>query len=426
METKLQELFIKILNEEVVIAEGCTEPVAIAYVTSIAYKYLEDKSIKKIDCHLSGNMIKNVKSVIVPRSYNNKGVETAVAMGILSKKDDGFLQILTDVDKAELEEILNKKNINVIHFEDDIKLYIKIDIFTESGESVSVEVKHVHTNITKVIHNNKVLINRPCIDADFNSSLLDRTSLSIENIYNFANDVNLELIKDLLESVILNNKAIAHEGLTKDYGAVVGKTLRGYYGSCDAKRTASTYAAAGSDARMNGSSLPVMTTSGSGNQGMTASLPLISYSEHMNISHDKLLRALAFSHLTTVHIKTNIGRLSAYCGVVCASSAVSGALAYINNDSFKVISDSITNTLGNVSGIICDGAKSSCAMKINTTISSAFDSYVLAKNGHVLSVGDGIIGDDIEETIKSVGYLASVGMNETDNAILEIMTNRQS
>lgn len=285
----------------------------------------------------------------------------------------------------------------------------------------------MHTNITHIEKNHKVVLDRPCNDVDFNSPSKDREILSIKAIYELAKTIKLSKIEKLFTKVISLNSKIAREGLMGNYGVNIGKIIadnieKGFYGD-DARNRAASFASAGSDARMSGCALPVMTTSGSGNQGMTSSLALIEYARIQKVSQEKLIRALFFSHLATVHIKTNVGRLSAYCGVICSSAAVAGALAFLNEESYEVVAHSIINTLGDVSGIICDGAKSSCAMKVSTTIYAAFDSYLLASAGKYLHGGDGIIADDIESTLKNIGKLSQDGMNTTDKVIIGIMND---
>jgi len=324
---------------------------------------------------------------------------------------------------------LKNNPIKVIHKQSDAKLYVKIELFN-GRESASVEIKHLHTNITRIEKNGEVLVRQACNDADFNSPLTNRKILSIKLIYNLAKSIDLELIRPLFEKVIKLNSAIAEVGLNEIYGVNLGSCImksikEGIYGY-DRKNVCASYAAAGSDARMSGCPLPVMTTSGSGNQGMTASLPLIKYCQEKKICHEKLIRGLFFSHLTTVHIKTKVGRLSAYCGAVCAAAAISGAIAFLDNEDLETVSNAITNTLGNISGMICDGASASCSMKIATGIYSAFDGAMLAQNHRTLHSGDGIVGKDIEETIRNIGELSQAGMQKTDDVILGIMTNRHT
>ncbi len=422
---------LAILREEVVPAEGCTEPIALAYVAARAREVL-GKEPDRMNIYVSGNIIKNVKSVVIPNSGGKVGIEVASVMGAIAGKPEKELMVIQDITKDDMKKVVSfieNNPIKVIHKQSDAKLYVKIELFNGS-ESSSVEIKHLHTDITRIEKNGKVLIRQVCNDVDFHSPLTDRKILTIKLIYTLAKSIDLELIKPLFEKVIKLNSAIAEVGLNEVYGVNLGSCIiksikEGFYGY-DRKNVCASYAAAGSDARMSGCALPVMTTSGSGNQGMTASLPLIKYCQEKKIPHEKLIRSLFFSHLTTIHIKTNVGRLSAYCGAVCAASAVSGAIAFLDDENLKTVSNAITNTLGNISGIICDGAKASCAMKIATGIYSAFDGAMLAQNQKALRNGDGIVGKNIEETIRNIGELAQSGMQKTDDVILKIMTHNHS
>ncbi len=432
MDKDLEKKILNILDEEIVPAEGCTEPIALAYVGAKAREILNE-TIEKVTIKVSGNMIKNVKSVVVPNSGGMVGIETSVAMGIVAgdaKKDLMVISDITKDDMIKVKEFLNDKKIEIIHDDTDIKLYAKILLESKNGKSASVEIKHTHTNITHIEKNHKIILERPCNDMDFNSPEKDREILSIKVIYSIAKSIDMNKIEPIFTKVIALNSKIAHEGLMGNYGVNIGKIISdniesGFYGD-DARNRAASFASAGSDARMSGCSLPVMTTSGSGNQGMTSSLALIEYARINKIAGEKLIRALFFSHLATIHIKTNVGRLSAYCGVICSAAAVAGALAFLNEESYEVTTHSITNTLGDVSGIICDGAKSSCAMKVSTTIYAAFDSYLLAREGKYLHGGDGIIANDIEETLKNIRKLSQDGMNITDKVIIGIMNNCSS
>jgi L-cysteine desulfidase len=430
MNQKDIQTILNILEEEVVPAEGCTEPIALAYVGARAREILDDE-IEKVIIKVSGNMIKNVKSVVVPNSGGMVGIETSAVMGIIAGNSKKDLMVISDITPAQMEEVklfLKEKEIVVEHIDTDIKLYINIYLYSKDQCSC-VEIKHMHTNITRIEKNKEVILDRPCNDIDFNSPLEKRAKLSIKLIYELAKEIEIKKIESLFEKVIELNSKIAYEGLSENYGVNIGKIIRdniksGIYGD-DARNRAAAFASAGSDARMSGCALPVMTTSGSGNQGMTSSLALIEYANFMKIEKEKLLRTLFFSHLSTVHIKTNVGRLSAYCGVICSSAAVAGALAFLNDESFEVIEHSIGNTLGDVSGIICDGAKSSCAMKIATTIYAAFDSYMIAAQGKYLHGGDGIVAHDIESTLENIGRLSQQGMDITDKVIIDIMSKNR-
>ncbi len=416
-----------ILKEEVVPAEGCTEPIALSYVAAKARQVLGETP-ERLQVWVSGNMIKNVKSVIVPNSGGMAGIEVAAAMGALAGDPDKELLVISDVGPEDMDEVrpfVEQDRVEVNHEPTKIKLYIRIKA-TSGENSASVEVKHTHTNVTEVTRNGQVVLSRTCKDTDFNSSLTDRAILSIQLIYDMAKSLDLTLIRPMFREVISLNTRIAEEGLCGSYGVNLGKCIResirdGIYGD-DNRNRAASLAAAGSDARMSGCPFPVMTTSGSGNQGMAASLPVIQYARDNSLDEDTLIRALFFSHLTTVHIKTRVGRLSAFCGVICASAAVSGALAFLMGGNYSVVGSAIVNTLGNISGVICDGAKASCAMKIATGVYSAFDGAILSFNHKSLDFGDGIVGEDVEATIANIGELARSGMEQTDEVILEIMT----
>ncbi len=417
---------LDIFFEEVVPAEGCTEPIALAYAGAKARSVL-GKLPDRVTISVSGNMIKNVKSVVIPNSGGMVGIEAAVAMGVVAGDCSKELMVISHVSDAELYDIkqyMSKTPIEVEYNPTEVKLYIKVTVHKEE-EQASVEVKHLHTNITCVEKNGKVLLKQACNDNDFNSPLKNREKLSIKGIYEIAQSIDLEKIRPRLRKVIELNSKIAEYGLSSECGVNIGQLIfknmeSGLYGN-DARNKAAGYAAAGSDARMSGCPLPVMTTGGSGNQGMTASLGLIQFARHSGIEEDKLLRALFFSHMSTVHIKTNVGRLSAYCGVVCAASACAGALCMLQEQDLDVICHAIQNTLGDISGIICDGAKASCAMKISTSISAAFDAAMLAMAGQNLCGGDGIISRDIEQTLLNIRDLSQEGMRITDETIIDIM-----
>jgi L-cysteine desulfidase len=432
IDKQTEQKVLNIMYEEVVPAQGCTEPIAIAFTAAKAKEVFGEDEIDKVVIRCSGNMIKNVKSVVVPNSGGEIGIEVSAIMGLLfgdAKKDLMVISDISQEDMLVVKEFISKKQIEVIHENTPEKLYVCVELHSKDSSSC-VEIKHFHTNITRITKDGKVLLQQSCNDNCFNTSYEDRSVLSIELIYNLANIIPIEKIQPLMEKVILLNSNIAKEGLSGNYGVNIGKVIAehiesGFYGD-DIRNRAVSFAAAGSDARMSGCALPVMTTSGSGNQGMAASLGLIEYANKKDISKELLIRTLFFSHLATVHIKTNVGRLSAYCGVICSAAAVAGALCFIEKKSFEVISHAIANTLGDVSGIICDGAKSSCAMKIATTLYAAFDSYILASHGKYLHGGDGIVATDIEETLKNIEKLSKEGMQITDEVIIDIMNHNKS
>ena len=426
METKIEKV-LKILEEEIVAAEGCTEPIALSYAAAKAKRILGTIP-NKVDVFLSGNIIKNVKSVTIPNSDGMVGIEAAIAMGLIAGDDRKELMVISDVTSEQLTEVkefLAKDIIKTHVHPGDIKLYIRLEISNDI-DNVVLEIKHTHTNVTQILKNDKVLLSQVCNDGDFNSSLTDRKVLTVKFIYDLAKTIDIDLIRPIFQKVVNYNSAIAEEGLKGKYGVNIGKMIlenieKGIYGN-DVRNKAASYASAGSDARMSGCALPVMTTSGSGNQGMTASLPIIKFAAEKNLSGEELIRGLFVSHLITIHVKTNVGRLSAYCGAICAAAGVAASLTYLHGGSYEMVCAAITNILGNLSGVICDGAKASCAMKISSGIYSAFDATMLALNKDVLKSGDGIVGVDIEETIRNVGELAQSGMKGTDETILDIMT----
>ena len=426
METKIEKV-LKILEEEIVAAEGCTEPIALSYAAAKAKRILGTIP-NKVDIFLSGNIIKNVKSVTIPNSDGMVGIEAAIAMGLIAGDDRKELMVISDVTSEQVKEVkefLDKDIIKTHVHPGDIKLYIRLEISNDK-DNVVLEIKHTHTNVTQILKNGKVLLSQVCNDGDFNSSLTDRKVLSVKFIYDLAKTIDIDLIRPIFQKVVNYNSAIAEEGLKGKYGVNIGKMIldnieKGIYGN-DVRNKAASYASAGSDARMSGCALPVMTTSGSGNQGMTASLPIIKFAAEKNLSEEELIRGLFVSHLITIHVKTNVGRLSAYCGAICAAAGVAASLTYLHGGSYEMVCAAITNILGNLSGVICDGAKASCAMKISSGIYSAFDATMLALNKDVLKSGDGIVGVDIEETIRNVGELAQSGMKGTDETILDIMT----
>lgn len=421
---------LSILNEEIIPAEGCTEPIAIAYAASKLTSILGNVP-EKIDIYLSGNMIKNVKSVKIPNSEGMVGIEASVAMGAILGNCERELMVISHVDTNRLSEVrdyVNSGKINVFLNKGDVKLYIRVE-GTCGNDTAMVEIQNYHTNITKIMKNGEEIKGCSCDDKCGGDVMTDRSFLSVKLIYELAKTIDLSLIEPIFQKVIDYNTAIAKEGLTNDWGIAIGKTIKegieeGVYGN-DIRNNMASFASAGSDARMNGCSMPVMTTSGSGNQGMTASLGVIKFCEMKGISHEELIRGLFFSHMTTIHIKSNIGRLSAYCGAICASAGAAGAISFLDGLSLEQINWAIETTLGTLSGVICDGAKSSCATKIASGITCAFDSYYAAKKNRKFLFGEGIVGRDVEATIKNAGILGQEGMKVTDEVILDIMINNK-
>ena len=419
---------LNILNEGIVPAEGCTVPIALAYSGSKLTTLLGGVP-NKIGLELSGNLIKNVKSVKIPSSEGMIGIEAAVALGTILGDSKKELMVISSIDKSRLNEVkkyLDDKKIKTSKIEGNVKLHMRATGFL-GNDIVVVEIKDYHTNIVRIEKNGEVVKGSSCDEVVSKNVMTDKDFLTIELIYNLAKTIEFDKIEPIFKKVVEYNSAIANEGLTNDYGVSMGKTIHegmeeGVYGK-DIKNKIISFTSAGSDARMNGCSMPVMTTSGSGNQGMTASLPVIKYCEEKGLSYEELIRGLFFSHLATIHIKSNVGRLSAYCGVVCAGAGVAGALTFMDGLSIDRVSSAIETTLATLSGMLCDGAKSSCATKIASSIGMAFDSYFLSKKRKNFEYGEGIVGNGVEATLANVKVLAQDGLRKTDEVVLEVMLN---
>ncbi len=419
--------FIAILEEELVPALGCTEPIAIAYAGAHARRLL-GKIPDTVCIKSSGNIIKNVKSVIVPNSGNMKGVQAAAAIGIIGGNPDKGLEVLADITEDDIErtkEFLQKIPCKVSLLNSAAALHFIIEVCAGS-ESASVEIIHQHTNIVHTTKNGKNVLRLPFDPASANAALTDRSVLSVKKILEFADTVNLERVRAMLERQIEYNSRISRHGLEHRYGINAGSNLLEAAKAENAvtlKVRAAALAAAGSDARMSGCTLPVVTNSGSGNQGITASMPVIVFAQEKKLSHERLLRGLLVSNLVAIHQKTRIGRLSAYCGAVSAACGSGAAITYLAGGSCEQICETITNTLAVVSGILCDGAKPSCAAKIASAVDAAINAHYLAMKHTAFRAGEGIVKTDIEKTIAGVGAIAADGMRETDKVILNIMVN---
>lgn len=419
--------FIAILQEELVPALGCTEPIAIAYAGAHARALLGEIP-DRVCIKSSGNIIKNVKSVTVPNSGNMKGIPAAAAIGIIGGNPDKGLEVLADItesDIARTKEFLEKIPCKVSLLDTVASLHFIVEVFA-GADSASVEIIHQHTNIVHTTKNGKDVLSVPFDPASANAALTDRSGLSVKKILEFADTINLDRVRPILERQIDYNTRIAQEGLEHRYGINAGANLLKAAETEQAvtlKIRAQAAAAAGSDARMSGCTLPVVTNSGSGNQGLTASLPVIVFAEEKKLPHDKLLRGLLVSNLIAIHQKTRIGRLSAYCGAVSAACGSGAAVTYLSGGSYEQVCETITNTLAVVSGIVCDGAKPSCASKIATSVDAALNAHYLAMQNRVFEPGEGIVKGDIEKTIAGVGAVAADGMRETDKVILRIMVD---
>lgn len=413
--------YVNILKEELVPAMGCTEPIALAYCASKCRDVLNDE-IVRIEVFVSGNIIKNVKSVIVPNTGGLKGIEASIAIGITGGKTEKELEVISEVDENQKEAIvsfLNRVPIVVSQSKSEEALDIQITCFSEKHKAC-VQIVKTHTNIKMISKDDEILFenNKQCEEGKKTT----KECLTVEKIVDFANTVEIEDVKDVLDRQIAYNIAIAKEGLTKSYGANIGNTLLKAYGT-DVSNVAKAYAAAGSDARMNGCELPVIINSGSGNQGITVSVPVIVYAKQMHVSDELLYRALIVSNLCAIHLKTGIGRLSAYCGAVSAGVGAGCGIAYLHNGDFEVIAHTLVNAISIGSGIICDGAKASCAGKIALSVEAGILGYHMYCNGQEFKSGDGLVVKGVEKTIKNIGRLGSIGMKETDKEIIDMMCN---
>lgn len=411
--------YLQILREELIPAMGCTEPIAMAYAAAKARSVLGALP-DKIDIVISGNIIKNVKSVVVPNTGGLKGIAAAIAAGAAVGNADKQLEVLADVKAEEIPKIarfMESCAMTVMKSESDKLLDIDLHLY-KGTDNVRLRITDFHTNIVLIEKNGQVLLKKD--SAAEGGGETNRSVLNVREIIEFAECVDIEDVRELLEKQIEYNRAISDEGLHGEYGASVGKTLLETRGE-DVRVRARAQAAAGSDARMSGCEMPVVIVSGSGNQGMTASLPVIVYAEDMGASHERLLRALIVSNLITIHQKTPIGRLSAFCGAISAGCGAAAGVAWLTDGTYEAVSATITNTLGMISGTVCDGAKPSCATKIASAVEAGLLGFDLYEKGKGLHGGDGILKDSVEKTIESVGQLAREGMRETDAEILDIM-----
>ena len=418
--------YINVLKEELIPAMGCTEPIAIAYAGAIAREHLGCLP-ERVELEVSGNIIKNVKSVIVPNTGGLRGIEVAAAAGIVAGDAAKELKVISEVSTeavAVIHKFLESTPITV-NFSDSKKIFdIMITVYG-NGHSAYVRICEFHTNIVEIREDDKYVLQKD-IAVEDSLGFTDRGFMNVQEIIEFADTARIEDVKDILDLQIECNVNISEEGLAGDYGANIGKVLLKTYGTDDVKIRAKAKAAAGSDARMNGCEMPVVINSGSGNQGITASIPVIEYAKELGVSDEKRYRALLVSNLITIHLKSGIGRLSAYCGAVSAGCASGAGIAYLYGGGVDEVSHTIVNSLAITSGIICDGAKASCAAKIATAIDAGILGYHMYKEGQQFYGGDGIVSKGVENTIKNVGQLAKEGMATTDQEILKIMTKTQS
>ena len=422
MDKNLYNDYVEILQQELMPAMGCTEPIAISYATAKARDVLGCLP-EKVIIEASGNLIKNVKSVTVPNTDGLKGIEAAAAAGIIAGKSDKLLEVISEVSdeqKEEIKKLLEKNIITVKLADSDIVFDLIVTLF--AGEDVvKVRIVNEHTNIVNITKNGEVLLDKPL--GCNGGTKLDENLLTVDGILEFAKTCNIDDVRDVIKRQIEYNTAIADEGIKNPWGANVGKVILNSNDSNDVRIRAKARAAAGSDARMSGCEMPVVINSGSGNQGITVSVPIIEYAKELNSTEEELYRALILGNLLGLHQKAGIGRLSAYCGAVSAGCSAGAGIAYLMHESDDVIKHTIVNCLAITSGIICDGAKPSCAAKIASSIDAAFLALEMAKNNQQFRGGEGIVKKGIENTIVSVAKLGKDGMRETDKEILHIMIN---
>lgn len=418
---ELYRTYVQILKDELVPAMGCTEPIAIAYAGAVARKTLGALP-ERVEVAVSRNIIKNVKSVVVPHTGGLRGIEAAAAAGIVAGDAAKELEVISHVEQEDIEAMgtfLKEVPCSVCEASSDLIFDIQITLYHREDKA-SVRITDFHTNLVNVSRNGEVLLAKE-ITGKEESALADKSTLTIENIFAFAKEVDLVDVREVLERQVRYNMAIAEAGLRGNYGANIGKVLLATYGDQDVKVRAKAMAAAGSDARMNGCELPVVINSGSGNQGITASVPIVVFAKELQVSEETMYRALVISNLATIHIKEGIGRLSAYCGAVGAGCGCGAGIAYLYGYGKKEGEHAIVNGLAIVSGMICDGAKASCAAKIASSVDAGILGYFMYKNGQQFIGGDGIVKKGVENTIRCVGKLASEGMLETDREIVHLM-----
>ncbi len=419
MREALHDTYLHILEEELVPAMGCTEPIALAYAAALARDRLGEAPAR-VRVYASPNIIKNVKSVVVPGTEGQRGIAAAVAAGMVAGDATRQLQVLagmTPAHREQMEDFLRKIPCEVEPSEKPYIFHIRMEV-AGATHTAAVEIAGQHTNVILEERDGNVLQSRPYEEE--HTEPADRSTLSVEEIIRFADGVEVERLRPTLERQIAYNWAIAEEGLTGQWGAQVGKTILSAYGDTVHNR-AKAYAAAGSDARMNGCELPVVINSGSGNQGMTASLPVIVYARELGVDDEALLRALAVANLVTIHMKTGIGRLSAYCGATSAGCGAGAGICYLHGGKAHEVSHTVVNAVAINSGMICDGAKASCAAKIASAVEAGLLGWQMQRHNTEFYAGEGIITKGVENTIRNVGEVARLGMAETDREIIRIM-----
>lgn len=419
---EIKKEYIAILEEELVPAMGCTEPIALAYAAAEGRRVL-DREPDRILARCSGNMIKNVRCVTIPNSDGLTGIEAACVLGAVAGNAAGKMEVLEHVDelgKTRTKELLEQGICTVEYLDSEIPLHFILELF-QNENRVTVEVCTSHTNIVCITKNGEVVFAKP-EELAKKGHATDRSIISIEGIKEFADTIELEKIQKFCDKQIRYNMDIAYEGMSGDYGLSIGRVIRESYADGVITRM-KAYTAAASEARMGGCDMPVIITSGSGNQGLASSVPIIIYAREKNIPKERLCRALVFSSLLTIFQKEFIGKLSAFCGAVSASCASAAAITYLCGGTIRQIKATIDNTMANIPGIICDGAKISCAAKIASSLDAAMMSHHLAMQNKEYEAFTGILKEDAEETISCVGHIGKVGMRETDKEIIKMMLN---
>ena len=421
LDTAVYLEYVKILEEELVPAMGCTEPIAVAYCAARAAEALGARP-ESVDVRASASIIKNVKSVVVPNTKGRRGIEASAAAGIVSGNAGAELQVLASLSPEQIEELdayLAAVPIAVGYSEREWVFDIQVTV-KAGPHSAFCEIAGHHTNVIRLERDGEALIDLPFVE-QVNEHATDRSLLNVEDIVEFANTVHIDDVRRILERQIECNTAIADEGLRGDWGANIGRILL-QSGGMSVQNRAKAYAAAGSDARMNGCELPVIINSGSGNQGLTASLPVIVFARELGVSHELLLRALCVSNLVTIHIKTGIGSLSAYCGATAAGCGAAAGINYLYGGQYTDIAHTVVNAIAIDSGMICDGAKASCAAKIASAVGAGLLGMYMHMHKSQFYGGDGIVVKGVENTIRNIGILASDGMRETNRTIIKMMT----
>ena len=421
MEREIYQEYITILREELVPAMGCTEPIALAFAGAKCREVLGCMP-DRVEVKASGSIIKNVKSVIVPNTNKLRGIPVAIAAGIVGGKSDLQMQVIAEMEKEQIAAIGKFVDTVPIKVEalDEGHVFDILAKLYAGDDCVTIRIMDYHTNIVYLDKNGEVLIeNLP--EATAISVDKEKKVLSMKGIWEFANTVKIEDVEDIIQRQMDCNWAIAMEGMTNHYGANIGKVLMDSYGK-STPNLACAMAAAGSDARMNGCEMPVVVNSGSGNQGMTVCLPVMVYAKTMRADREKRIRALVLSNLIAIYEKTGIGRLSAYCGAVSAGAAAAAGVAYLHGEDYETVIHTVVNALAASSGIVCDGAKASCAAKIALSVYSGLMGYEMYKRGQQFKAGDGLVAKGVEATLDNIAALASQGMYETNLEIIRMMT----